>query len=151
MTGHGLQEGDGAADIDTPVLEGDLARLADSLQSSKVDNIVDVGVVGKDLLEGLLVGDVGIVEDGSLARDGLDTVEDLLGRVVQVVDNDDLVVGLEQGEGGEASDVSGATVASISAWRGSLAQCVTYPVTRTDPTGIVVGCKTMGKTRGAGV
>lgn len=111
MTGHGLQQGDGAADVDAPVLEGDLARLADSLQSSKVDNIVDVGVFGKDLLEGLLVGDVGIVEDRSLAGDGLNAVEDLLGRVVQVVDNNDLVVGLEQGEGSEAADVSGATVA----------------------------------------
>lgn len=151
MAGHGLQQGNGATNVDAPVLEGDLARLADSLQSSKVDNIVDVGVVGKDLLEGLLVGDVGIVEDGSLAGDGLDAVEDLLGRVVQVIDNDDLVVGLEQGEGCEAADVSGATVASISAWRGSLAQCVTYPVTRTEPTGIVMGSRAMGKTRAAGV
>lgn len=151
MTGHGLQQGNGAADVDAPVLEGDLARLANSLQSSKVDNIVDVGMVGEDLLEGLLVGDVGIVEDGTLAGDGLNTVEDLLGRVVQVVDNDDLVVGLEQGEGCEAADVSGSTVASISAWRGSAAQCVTYPVTRTDPTGIVVESKAMGETRAAGV
>lgn len=76
-----------------------------------MNNIVDVGVVGKDLLEGLLVGDVGIVEDGSLAGDGLDAVEDFLGRVVQVVDDDDLVVGLEEGEGCKAADVSSATVA----------------------------------------
>jgi hypothetical protein len=151
VTGHGLQQSDGAADVDAPVLEGDLARLADSLQGSKVDNIVDVRVLGKDVFEGLLVGDVGVVEDGSLAADGLDAVEDFLGRVVEVVDNDDLVVGLEQGEGCEAADVSGATVACVSAWRGTPAQSVTYPVTRTDPTGIVVGCKTMGKTRGAGV
>ena len=151
VTGHGLQQSDGAADVDAPVLEGDLARLADGLQGSKVNNIVDVGVFSKDVLEGLLVGDVGIVKDGSLAADGLDAVQDLLGRVVQVVDNDDLVVGLEQGEGCEAADVSGATVATVSAWRGSPAQSGTYPVTRTEPTGIVVGCKTMGKTRWAGV
>jgi hypothetical protein len=132
-------------------LEGDLARLADSLQGSKVDDIVNVGVVGKDLLESLLVGDVGVVEDGSLAADGLNAVEDLLGRVVEVVDDDDLVVGLEQGQGCEAADVSGSTVASISAWRGSPAQSVTYPVTRTDPTGIVVESKATSKTRAVGV
>jgi len=151
VTGHGLQEGDGAADIDAPVLEGDLARLADSLQSCEVDDIVNVRVLGEDLLERLLIGDVDVVEGGSLAADGLDAVDDFLGRVVQVVDNDDLVVGLEQGEGGEASDVSGATVASISAWRGNLARCVTYPVTRTDPTGIVVWWYATSETRAAGV
>jgi hypothetical protein len=116
-----------------------------------VDDIVDVGMVGKDLLEGLLVGDVGIVEDGSLSANGLDAVEDFLGRVVQIVDNDNLVIGLEQGEGCEAADVSGSTVASISAWRGSPAQPITYPVTRTEPTGIVAGCKAMSKTRAVGV
>jgi hypothetical protein len=151
VTGHGLQQSNRAADVDAPVLEGDLARLADSLQGSKVDDIVNVGVVGKDLFESLLVGNVGVVEDGSLAADGLDAVEDLLGRVVEVVDNDDLVVGLEQGEGCEAADVSGSTVASISAWRGRPAQTVTYPVTRTEPTGIVVRSKTTSKTRAAGV
>jgi hypothetical protein len=149
VAGHGLQKGDGTADVDAPVLERDLARLADSLQGGKVDDIVNVGVVGENLVEGLFIGYVNIVEVGSLAADGLDAVDDLLGRVVEIVDNDDLVVGLEQGEGGKSTNVSSATVASISAWRGTLAHRGAYPVTRTDPTGILVcvcACNCLGVT-----
>lgn len=79
------------------------------LQRSKVNNIVNIRVLLKHLVQLLLVGNVASVVLGPLAADELDAVEDLVRRVVQVVDDDDLVVGLEQGEGGEGADVAGAT------------------------------------------
>jgi hypothetical protein len=45
---------------------------------------------------------------GSLARDELDAVDDLFGGVVEVVDDDHFVVGLEQGQGCEGADVARA-------------------------------------------
>lgn len=146
VTGHGLEQGNGAADIDAPILERDFTGFADGLEGGKVDDIVDVGVLGKDLLDGFFVGDVDVVEGRSLAANRLNAVDNFLRRVVKIVDNDDLVVGLEEGESSEASDVSGSTVlvsVSASAWRGSLAHPIAYPVTRTDPTGMLAEYATM--------
>jgi hypothetical protein len=80
------------------------------LQRSEVDHIVDVRVLLEHLVQLLLIGNVQFVVLGPLAADELDTVQDLLGRVVKVVDDDDLVVGLEKGESSERADVAGATM-----------------------------------------
>jgi hypothetical protein len=74
-----------------------------------VDNIVDIRVLLEHLVQLLLIGNVQRVVLRPLAADELDAVEDLLGGVVEVVDDDDLVVGLEKSEGGERTDVAGAT------------------------------------------
>lgn len=79
------------------------------LQRRKVDNIVDIRVLLEHLVQLLLIGDIQRVVLGPLAANKLDAVEDLLGRVVEVVDDDDLVVGLEKGESGERANVAGAT------------------------------------------
>jgi hypothetical protein len=79
------------------------------LQRSEVDHIVDIRVLLEHLVQLLLIGDVQFVVLGPLAADELDTVQDLLRRVVKVVDDDDLVVGLEKSESGERADVAGAT------------------------------------------
>ena len=79
------------------------------LQRSKVDDIVNIRVLLEHLIQLLLIGDVQRVVLGPLAADELDAVEDLLGGVVEVVDDDDLVVGLEESERGERADVAGAT------------------------------------------
>lgn len=74
-----------------------------------MNDIVDIRVLLEHLIQGLLIGDVERVVLGSLAADQLDAVQDLLGGVVEVVDDDDLVVGLEESERGERADVAGAT------------------------------------------
>jgi len=74
-----------------------------------VDDIVNIRVLLEHLVQGLLVGDIERIVLGSLAADQLDAVQDLVGRVVEVVDDDDLVVGLEESERGERADVAGAT------------------------------------------
>lgn len=83
-----------------------------------MDNAVNVGVGLKHLVEAVLDGDIELVELGLRATDKLNAVESLTGRVVQVVNNDDLVTSLEKGEGGERANVaratSGALVSNIS-------------------------------------
>ena len=72
---HAAQQRDAAADIDAVVLERDLAGFADGLESGKVDDAVDLGVLGKDVVKGGLVRDVDLVEDGAAAADELDAVD----------------------------------------------------------------------------
>lgn len=75
-----------------------------------MDDIVNVGVLVKDLVEGGFVCDVDVVEGGALAADELDAVADFGVGVVEVVDNDDLVVGLEKGQGCEGANIPGTAV-----------------------------------------
>lgn len=74
-----------------------------------MDDTVDGRVLGEDLVDGLLVGEVDLVEVGATAADQLNAVEGDLGGVVEVVDNDDIVVVLEESEGGEGANVAGST------------------------------------------
>lgn len=64
-----------------------------------MDDIVNVWVFLEHLIDGGLVLDIELVELRPFAADQFDAVEDLLGGVVEAVDNDDLVVGLKEGEG----------------------------------------------------
>jgi len=63
-----------------------------------VDDRVDLWVFREDVVQGLLVRNVHVVELRALSGDELDAVDDFLLRVVEVVDDDDIVVGLEQGK-----------------------------------------------------
>lgn len=74
-----------------------------------MDDTVDGRVLGKDLIEALLVGHIDLVEDRSAATQKLNAVEGHLGGVVQAVDDDDIVAVLEQGQGGEGANVARAT------------------------------------------
>lgn len=109
VASHGAKQRDAAADVDAVVLEGNLGRLADSLESGKVNHAVNLGVLVEDGVEALLVTDVDIVKVRALARQLLDAVDDVLKRVVQVVDNDDVVVGVEQGERREGANIAGSS------------------------------------------
>lgn len=106
---HGAQETQSAVDVDHVVVQGLLAGLADGLEGSEVDNAVDVGVGLEDLVKGLLVGDIELGELGLLAGDQLNATKGLIGGVVEVVGDDDLVTGLEESEGGERANVARAT------------------------------------------
>lgn len=98
---HGLEEAESAVDVDAVVFERDLARFTDSLQSCEVNDAVNVAVLLEDGIEGLLIGDIALGILGLLAADQLNAVDDFLGGVVEVVNDDDLVAGFEEGEGGE--------------------------------------------------
>jgi hypothetical protein len=105
---HAPEQAQGAVHVHVVIVQRDFCTLADGLEGCKVDDIVDVGVLIEDGVEGLFVGDVALGVFGSLTADEFDTVENLIGGVVEVVDDDDLVVCLEEGECGEGANVSGA-------------------------------------------
>lgn len=67
------------------------------LQSSELDDAVNGGVLLEDLVEGGLVGDVGLVEDRALPADQLHAVEGDLGGVVEAVDDDNIISVFEEG------------------------------------------------------
>lgn len=75
-----------------------------------MNDTVDFWVLRKHLVEGGFVGHVDLVEQGPLPTDQLNAIYRHLGRVVKVVDNDDIVVIFEQRKGGERPNVAGATV-----------------------------------------
>ena len=60
-----------------------------------MDDIVNIWVRGEDLVKFGFVGDVAGVVLGSFPGDELDAVEDFLGGVVEIVDDDDLIVCFE--------------------------------------------------------
>lgn len=74
-----------------------------------MDDTVNGGVLLEDLVESVLVHNVGLVELGSLAADELDPVESDLGGVVEVIDNHHIVSVLEQRQRGEGANVAGTT------------------------------------------
>lgn len=75
-----------------------------------MNHIIDIRVLAEDFRKASLVGDVDLVEVRSFSRDELDPVDAFLRRIVQVVDDDDLVVSFQQREDGEGTDVSCSTI-----------------------------------------
>lgn len=66
-----------------------------------MDDTVNIGVFLEDIVESFFVGDVEVVVFRSSATDEFDAVEDFGGRVIEVVNYDDGIVGFEEGEGSE--------------------------------------------------
>lgn len=77
-----------------------------------MNDAVDGGVLGENLVEGFLVGDIELVEFGSATADLLDTIDRDLRRVVQTVDDDNVVAILEKRKGGEGANVASATLSN---------------------------------------
>jgi len=74
-----------------------------------VNDIVNLWVLLENLVQLGLLGNVGVVDLWLLAANELNAVCDLFERVVVVVYDDDIVSGLEEGEGSERTNVSGTT------------------------------------------
>ena len=130
--GHGGEEADGAVDIGAVVFEGNFGRFAHSLEEKngmstrrircmgehertdleggKVDDIVDLGVLFEDRVKGSWHGHVDVVKGRTFSADELDAMDALLGGIGEIVGDDDVVAGFEEGECGEGSDVSRSAV-----------------------------------------
>jgi hypothetical protein len=80
------------------------------LQSREVDNAVNVRVRRKDLVKSFFICDIDLVEVWSLSAEKLDTVKGNLGRVVEAVDNYNLIAMFEESKGCERPDIPGASV-----------------------------------------
>ena len=59
-----------------------------------MDNAVNVGMSLEDLVKGRFIGNIELHELGSLAGDELDPIYHLIGGVVEIVGDDDLVTGV---------------------------------------------------------
>ena len=57
-----------------------------------MDHAINIWMRLEHLIKVLLLSDIDIVIFGSLAADEFDAIDDLLGRIVQIVCNHDLVV-----------------------------------------------------------
>lgn len=55
--------------------EASWRRRRTNLERGKVDDAVNLGMLGEDIVQRCLVGDIGLVEDWSFATDQLDTVD----------------------------------------------------------------------------
>lgn len=79
------------------------------LEGREVDDAVNLGVRREDGIERGLVGYVCLMEGGALAADELNAVDGDLGRIVEVIDNNDIVAVLEESERRERTNVAGTS------------------------------------------
>lgn len=84
------------------------------LECREVDDAVNIWMRIKDLVKLRLIRDIAGVVLGSLSCDELDSVDGFLRRVIQIVDNDNLVVGLQQRQSCERANVPGSTDQELS-------------------------------------
>lgn len=77
-----------------------------------MNHTVNGRVLLENLIESLLVGHIELVEGRTAAGQQLNAVEGNLGRVVEGVDNDNIVTVLKQGKRGEGANVASATARS---------------------------------------
>lgn len=66
------------------------------LQSSKMDDAINIGVLLKNPIKRLFIRDVDIVECGPLAADKFDAIDGLFGRVVEIVSDDNFISFFQQ-------------------------------------------------------
>jgi hypothetical protein len=85
-----------------------------NLESSEVDDAVNVWVRRKNLVERSGIGDVDLGELRSLAGDQFNAINDLWGRVVQVVRDDNFVARFQQRKGRERANIARSSVGAIS-------------------------------------
>ena len=85
VAAHDIQNVQRAGQIVGVVLDGLGNALADGLVGGELDDTVNVLVLGKDLLHGVLVGHVGLDKTEVLAGDLLDAGQGLGAGVVVVI------------------------------------------------------------------
>lgn len=79
-----------------------------------MNDIVNIRVLVKDSVESRFVGDIELDEFWALAADQLYSIEDLLGRIVEIVCDDDFVASFEESERCKRADVASATIRKVS-------------------------------------
>lgn len=91
---------------------------------------IDAGVLREDVVETSLVGHIDLVEGRSLSANELDAIDGFLGRVVEVVDDHDVVASEEEFERREGADVarsSNVVVTLAMRWPQTCARTRTRP------------------------
>lgn len=79
------------------------------LQSCEVDHGVNLWVFLENFIQALCVRDINVVEGWLLSTDKLDTIEDLLRRIVQVIYNNHIVASNQKLQSSEGTDISSSS------------------------------------------
>ena len=79
-----------------------------------MDDRINIRVLFEDGVKRLLVCDIELRKLGSLATDEFDTVENLIGGIVQVVSDDYFVASFKERKGGERTNIAGSTTSMVS-------------------------------------
>ena len=103
---HCVQQVQGASHVGLVVPQRLLSGLAHSLQARKVNHSVGANLL-EESLHALKVEQVNLVELGGTASEFSDALEGLLGRVSEVIHDDNVVACLEQFKYGVRADVAG--------------------------------------------
>lgn len=143
VAGGRREEGECAGDIDSVVVEGDLSRFTDRFQCREMNDAVDVWMLGEDVIQSFLVGNVDVVVFRLLSTDQFYAVENFARGVVKVVNNDDFVVCFKKSEGSERANIAGTTVEHQSL-RILRAVGLAYPVIKQDPAAILMSISEIG-------
>lgn len=61
-----------------------------------MNDTIYVRILLENFVKSAVIGNIDIVETRPLAADQLDTIDGLLGRIVKIVSNDDLVASFQQ-------------------------------------------------------
>ena len=80
------------------------------LQSSKVNNAVHIGVRSEDFVKGRFIRDIDVVVGRASTSQQFDAADDRFGRVVLIVNDDNLVASLNEGHCGEGANIPRSTV-----------------------------------------
>ncbi len=80
------------------------------LERSEMNDAIDVWMRIEDFVDGSLIPHVDIMKLRAFSADQFNAIERFLGRVVEIVEDYDVVVGLEQGKGSKGTNVAGPTV-----------------------------------------
>ena len=104
---HCVQQVQGASHVGLVVPQRLLCGLAHSLQTRKVNHSVGANLL-EESLHAFEVEQVNLVELGGAASEFSNALEGLLGRVREVIHDDDVVTCLEQFKYSVGADVAGA-------------------------------------------
>ena len=107
MLAHDLENSQRGVQVVAVVEQRLFDGLADGLEPGKVDDTGDV-IAGKKLVHRSTVAAVCLDKGRTLAGDLLDAVNDLRRAVVQIIDDDNILSCVQQGNGGVAADEPGA-------------------------------------------
>lgn len=118
------------------------------LQRCKMYNTVDMRMGSEDAVKGSFITHIDVVKMRSLSAYRFNAIECFFGGIVEIVDNNDLVVGLEQGKGSEGANIASPPAIVESADNPGGMKKRQYPVIRTEPTVMASEVALVGQMRG---
>ena len=81
-----------------------------------MNHTVNIRMLLKHSIQGAINRDIDIVEWWFLPTEELNSIENFLGRIVQIVSDHDFVASFQKSKSGERADVAGASVRPALVW-----------------------------------